>query len=260
MIIKDQLDREISIQKIPERIISLVPSQTELLVDMGLSNRIVGVTKFCVHPDTIKKEKTIVGGTKQVNFETIKKLHPDLILCNKEENIKEIVEALQDDYAVHVSDVANVEDALCMIHQYGEIFEKEKEAKVIIEEIRSAKASFELFIKDKPKKKVAYFIWRKPWMAAGNGTFIHYLMELNGFINVFGHQDRYPEVTEAHLKSLEDIDLVLLSSEPFPFSNTHLPEVQQMIPNAKIILVDGEYFSWYGARLIAGFRYFETLH
>ncbi|WP_299315764.1 helical backbone metal receptor [uncultured Aquimarina sp.] len=260
MLYTDQLGRDIKLISTPARIISLVPSQTELLVTLGLSNYIVGVTKFCVHPDSIRKEKRVVGGTKNIHLDKIRQLSPDIILCNKEENTKEIVEILEEEYPVHVSDISTVEESLELIDQYGEIFNKTNDAATLISEIRSELKSFSEFIKDKPQKRVTYFIWRKPWMVAGKGTFIHHLLELNGFINMFGVQDRYPEISEEQLSKLKDIDLILLSSEPFPFSEEHKNEVAKMLPDTKVILVDGEYFSWYGSRLAQAFTYFRTLH
>ncbi|WP_298543736.1 ABC transporter substrate-binding protein [uncultured Aquimarina sp.] len=260
MIYTDQLGRDIRITSTPMRIISLVPSQTELLVAMGLSNCIVGVTKFCVHPKTIRKEKSVIGGTKNIHLDKIRELDPDIILCNKEENTKEIVETLQEEYTVHVSDISTVEESLELIDQYGKIFNKTSQAATLVSKIRLELRDFLEFVKDKPKKKIAYFIWRKPWMVAGKGTFIHHLLGINGFINMFGHQDRYPEISEEQLPKLKGLDLILLSSEPFPFSETHKNEVIKMLPDAKVILVDGEYFSWYGSRLAEAFVYFRTLH
>ncbi|WP_299213705.1 helical backbone metal receptor [uncultured Aquimarina sp.] len=260
MVYTDQLGRDIRLTSTPVRIISLVPSQTELLVALGLSNYIVGVTKFCVHPDSIRKEKSVVGGTKNIHLDKIHELNPDIILCNKEENTREIVETLQEEYPVHVSDISTIEESLELIGQYGEIFNKTNQAAALISEIRSELKSFSEFMKDKPQKKVAYFIWCKPWMVAGKGTFIHHLLGINGFINMFGHQDRYPEILEEQFSKLNDLDLILLSSEPFPFSEEHKDEILKMLPDTNVILVDGEYFSWYGSRLVEAFTYFRTLH
>jgi ABC-type Fe3+-hydroxamate transport system substrate-binding protein len=259
MIYIDQLDREITLLKFPKRIVSLVPSQTELLVSLGLSDKIVGVTKFCVHPETIRNQKAIVGGTKKINYEKIKKLNPDIILCNKEENTKEIVKHLQEEYPVHVSDVFSISGALEMIKQYGNIFDKKAEATLLISRIQSEKESFEDYVSMIPQKRVAYFIWKTPWMVIGKNTFVDHLLKVNGFINVFGGKDRYPEVSKEELSAIQDLDLVMLSSEPYPFSEKHINEMKN-ITNAKIILVNGEYFSWYGSRLADAFSYFKTLH
>ncbi len=260
MIYIDQLDRKIEVIEVPKRIISLVPSQTELLVSLGLENEIVGVTKFCVHPKNIRKEKTIVGGTKNVNFEKIRKLNPDIILCNKEENTKEIVKNLEKEYTVHVSDIFTVDDAVKMIRQYGEIFDSLHKANKLISKIKLEQESFRTFVSDIPVQKVAYFIWKDPWIAVGNNTFINHLLEINNFKNVFVSKTRYPEVAKEEIGILAEQDLILLSSEPYPFSEKHIAEVRKINQQAKIILVDGEYFSWYGSRLGDAFSYFKTLH
>lgn len=260
MIHRDQMGREINVIKPIGRIISLVPSQTELLVELGLLDHIVGVTKFCVHPENIKKQKVIVGGTKKINYQKIKELNPDIILCNKEENTKEIVEQLQKEYSVHVSDICSIPEAFVMIEQYGELFDRKKAAAVLISRIKSENESFNSFIKDMPLKKVAYFIWKDPWMVAGKGTFIDYMLKTAGFINVFNDIDRYPEVDLKVLSALQELDLIMLSSEPFPFTDEHVFELNNNYSGIKTILVDGEYFSWYGSRLASAFSYFKTLH
>ncbi|MGB1308868.1 MAG: ABC transporter substrate-binding protein, partial [Oceanihabitans sp.] len=159
MKIKDQLNRTIQLKETPNRIVTLVPSQTELLYDLGLETSIVGITKFCVHPKHLLKTKAIVGGTKQINLEKIKALNPDIILCNKEENTKEIVEACNEICAVHVSNIETISDCQEMILQYGQIFQKQEEAKNISEAIQKNVNDFKEFIKNKPTLKVAYFIW-----------------------------------------------------------------------------------------------------
>ena len=256
----DQLDRKVEISGTPRRIVSLVPSQTELLVALGLEEHIVGVTKFCVHPDTIRKEKTIVGGTKNIKHDRIRALEPDIILCNKEENTKEIVENMAKEFPVHVSDIFTITDALELIQQYGELFDVQEQANGLIQNIEKEQQSFLDFIKDKPARRVAYFIWKDPWMATANQTFINHLLKLNKFINVFEDEDRYPEKSKEEIQDLEKLDKILLSSEPFPFSEKHIEQAQQLHKNAEVLLVDGEYFSWYGSRLLGAFTYFKTLH
>lgn len=253
---QDQLQRIITIPSIPKRIISLVPSQTELVVDLGLKENLVGITEFCVHPENLRKETNIVGGTKQVKLEKIQALNPDIILCNKEENTQEMVMELEKIAPVHVSDIYTLADSLEMIQQYGQLFSAEEKAKEIIENIQQESASFQEFVIQKPLKKVAYFIWKDPWMVAGGNTFIDYLLHQNGFKNVYSNQKRYPEI---ELSDLKEVDLVLLSSEPFPFSEKHKPFFEGVVSEEKIHFVDGEYFSWYGSRLLGAFRYFRKL-
>ncbi len=253
----DQLGTVHVLQKTPLIIVSLVPSQTELLVDLGLEENLVGITKFCVHPNHLLKSITKIGGTKNVNYEKIRLLKPDIIIANKEENTQEIVEVLSKFCSVWVTNISTIEDNLKMIHDFGQLFEKQAEAQNWIDKIKIASNDFEIFIKNKPILKVAYFIWANPYMIAGNGTFINELLLLNKFQNSFKDQNRYPEI---ELQNLQNLDLILLSSEPFPFKKSHLNEIQKIVPNAKIIFVDGEFFSWYGSRLLKAFIYFKELH
>jgi ABC-type Fe3+-hydroxamate transport system substrate-binding protein len=256
---KDQLNRPIYLKSVPKRIVSLVPSQTELLYDLGLESSIVGITKFCVHPIHFKKEKTIVGGTKDVHFDKIKALHPDIILCNKEENTLEMIQQLETIAPVHISDIVTIEDCLELIGMYGAIFYKESKATEISSEIQSKYENFKEFIMDKPSLKTAYFIWKKPWMIAAKATFIDEMMHLNKFDNYYKHLKRYPEVNLLANKK-ESAELVLLSSEPFPFKEKHKDVMKNYFPDAKILVVDGEAFSWYGSRLLKAFDYFKSLH
>lgn len=259
MKIEDQLHRTLYLKETPQRIISLVPSQTELLCDLGLKSALVGLTKFCVHPNHIKSEVPVVGGTKQVHIETIKALKPDIILCNKEENTKELVAICETICPVHISDIYNLQDSLELIEQYGIIFNRKEEALSITESIKIELADFDLFIKDKKPLKTAYFIWRNPWMVAANSTFINALLRLNKFENIFNDTIRYPEIALENLSQELEVELILLSSEPFPFAEKHINEVRVHIPKATIKLVDGELFSWYGSRLLKAFKYFKAL-
>lgn len=260
MIYFDQMNRRLELEKTPQRIVSLVPSQTELLVDLGLQDHIVGVTKFCVHPRDLREKKEVVGGTKKVHPEKIAQLRPDIILCNKEENTPEMVEELQQYAPVHVSDVKTVDGSLELIREYGMIFDVREKASEVVGEILDKKTAFEEFVSDKPEKKVAYFIWKNPWMVVAEDTFINHLLELNKFKNVFaGSKSRYPEVKPEELQKL-DPDLVLLSTEPFPFKEDDKEELSNLVRKDCIQIVDGEYFSWYGSRLISAFDYFRKLH
>jgi len=254
---KDQLDRIFQLSKPPERIVSLVPSQTELLVDLGLRSKIVGITKFCVHPKELRKEIAVVGGTKEINLTKIKALQPDIIICNKEENTKEIVEQCAKIAPVWVSDIYTIEDSLEMILALGEIFSACKKTSEICEKIVLEAASFSEFIKEKPIKKVAYLIWKNPYMAAGRNTFINDILGVNNFENILSEtSSRYPEIEISELKKA---DLVLLSSEPYPFKETDVLVLKKAL-QTEVLLVDGEYFSWYGSRLQNAFAYFKTLH
>lgn len=256
---KDQLNRIIHLKETPKRIISLVPSQTELLCDLGLESYLVGVTKFCVHPHHIKTKVAVVGGTKQIHIDKIKALRPDIILCNKEENTKEIVEVCETICHVHVSDIFNIKDSIELILQYGQIFNRKNKSNTLVNKINFQLKDFERFIQNQPSLKVVYFIWKNPWMVAGKQTFINYLLQLNKFQNVYSNQERYPEIVLVDNDEHKSVDLVMLSSEPFPFKEKHKKELQEFYTNATVVLVDGEMFSWYGSRLTKVFAYFKTL-
>lgn len=250
----DQLGRNILISGTPKRIISLVPSITELIVDLGLEQSLVGRTKFCVHPKNILKPIPIVGGTKQLHIDRIATLEPDLIIANKEENAKEQIEALVKNYTVWISDIPTFEAALGMIAGLGKIFRKEAQSGRIVQQSRQ----LQQHLKIEPPKKVAYLIWRNPYMTIGKDTYIHDMLRLTGFDNVYGDFTRYPTITLTDLKQRQP-DMLLLSSEPFPFKQKHIEELANDFPAIPIVLVDGEAFSWYGTRFLKTFEYLRDL-
>jgi iron complex transport system substrate-binding protein len=256
----DQIGIAHTFESSPKRIISLVPSQTELLYDLGLEDNIVGITKFCVHPYHFKSTKKIVGGTKKVNYDKIRLLEPDIIICNKEENTQEIVEELRKICTVWVTNIATIEDNFQMINDFGQVFNQRTEARKWNDKLAFALSDFKNFIKDVPVRNVAYFIWKNPCMVAGSGTFIDELLKLNHFQNQFGHKERYPEIELEKLEEEGDLNLVLLSSEPFPFKAEDGYEIANYARSGKAILVDGEMFSWHGSRLLKAFEYFKYLH
>jgi ABC-type Fe3+-hydroxamate transport system substrate-binding protein len=251
----DQLGNTVDIPSFPQRIVSLVPSQTELLFHLGLDDRVAGITKFCVHPPEWFHAKKRTGGTKTVKFEVMSALNPDLVLANKEENMKDQVEELAKHYPVWTSQVHNLDAALDMIYKVGTITGTEEKAAAIISRIS---AGFSNLKTQNQQLKTAYFIWRNPWMTIGADTFIHDMLTRCGLENIFADKTRYPEVTLDVLRN-KKCELLLLSSEPYPFKQKHIAELQQELPGTKILLADGEMFSWYGSRLLESPAYFEWL-
>lgn len=249
----DQLGATIHLEKPPERIVSLVPSQTELLHFLGLENEVVGITKFCEHPIEWKTSKAIVGGTKKFDFAAIDELKPELIIGNKEENYEEGILALKNKYPVWLSDIYSFEDALEMIREIGKLTNTSEKANALIEivnlEFSTCFAS--------QNQTVLYLIWRKPWMAAAKHTFIDATLTKIGFVNVL-ESKRYPELSNDQLSNLNP-SFIFLSSEPYPFKEKHVAELKALLPNAKIVLVNGEFFSWYGSRLRLAPAYFQKL-
>ncbi len=256
----DQLQRKLKFNDTPKRIVSLVPSLTELLVDLGLEEYIVGITKFCVHPYHLKQTKTIVGGTKNIKSEKIRALQPDIILCNKEENTKDIVDSCVEIAPVYVSNIFTLKDVFELIEHYGVLFSCRTESSKIIQKLNFKLDDFSTFVENVTPQKVAYFIWRNPWMAVGNKTFINHLLILNKFENIYSNRERYPEVELKKIRLEGDPDLVFLSSEPYPFKEEHAFEIGRCTHHAKTVFVDGELFSWYGTRLLKSFDYFKRLH
>jgi ABC-type Fe3+-hydroxamate transport system substrate-binding protein len=251
-IVIDQMGRRVDVSENPLRIVSLVPSQTELLAYLGLENNVVGITKFCIHPREWYHTKRRIGGTKNLKIQEIIELKPDLIIGNKEENTKLDIESLADRFPVWMSDVNSVDDALIMIKEIGELTNTVQKATKLSQEINQ---NFQSLSRIGNNRKVLYCIWDDPTMTAGRETYIHSILSKIGFVNVI-EQSRYPAITA-------DIDLqpevVLLSSEPFPFTDNHVKKYQNIFPNADVQLVDGEMFSWYGSRMLEAIAYFEKL-
>lgn len=250
----DQAGRNIKhLPEMAQRIVSLVPSQTELLFSMGLENRVVGRTKFCIHPKGQVKKATVIGGTKNPNFEKIALLKPDLIFANKEENRREDIEQLEEIAPVWVSDVYNLSSALDMIRSFGEVLHATDKAIEIMNGIQKAFDEINIPYRG----KAVYLIWQDPIMAAGSDTFITDVMRYAGFENII-EQLRYPSISLKDLKKLSP-DYLLLSSEPYPFNTKHVDFYKKELPESEILLVDGECFSWYGSRLLLSPLYFNKM-
>jgi iron complex transport system substrate-binding protein len=241
----DHLNRTIECVFPPQRIISLCPSITETLFALGLADQIVGKTRYCIHPEEGVKRVKNVGGTKTVREDVIHALNPDLILAEKEENTKEMVESLARKNPVFVANVENWRDALNLIRDLGRLTDREERAFHLAGEIES-------MMQNLPRtngRKVAYLIWKNPYMVAGNHTYIHSLLEHCGFVNVFrDHESRYPVVSEEDLQRTAP-EFLFMSTEPFPFAESHRAEMQARFPQIKVMRVDGEIFSWHGARM-----------
>jgi ABC-type Fe3+-hydroxamate transport system substrate-binding protein len=253
----DQTGYTIELNGKPKRIISIVPSQSELLWDMGLGEELIGITKFCIHPDEMFRSKERVGGTKKLNIEKIRVLKPDLIIGNKEENEQGQIEELRKEFKVWMSDIYDLKDAYDMMKSCGALCGKENEAAKIILQIQN---NFKVLntsgLKD---KTVAYFIWYDPFMAAASSTFIDFILKEIGFKNVYSDLQRYPELNIEQIKKASP-DYILLSSEPFPFKEKHVNELKAVCPDSKILLVDGELFSWYGSRLLKAPEYLNHFY
>lgn len=232
-----------------ERIISLVPSLTQLLFDLGAGSRVTGRTRFCIHPEPDVQNVPIVGGTKNPNLDKIREIKPDLIIANIEENEKADIEKLQSDFEVMVTEISTIEEALFAIHDIGWTIGCQSEAKKLIQSIQG-----ELEKTEKQERlTAAYMIWKDPWMSVGHDTYIHSVMEHFHLKNIFADRERYPKTTLYEIAQIKP-DIILLSSEPYPFKEKHIKEVGNACKGTDIMLVNGEWFSWYGSRMLPSFR------
>lgn len=235
------------------RIISLVPSLTELLFYFGLKDRLAGRTRFCIHPKPDVEDIPIIGGTKNPRLDAIWEADPDFILANKEENRKEDIEELKRHFHVHLTQIATIEDALIAIHRLGKVFGRQEKAK----DLTSGVTKLLEQRPEEPPLRTAYLIWRDPWMTVGSDTYIHDVMRHWNLENVFEDKQRYPKIKLDSIKQ-RNPELVLLSSEPFPFKEKHVDEVKEYLPDTRVLTVEGEWFSWYGSRMIHAFDKLNT--
>lgn len=250
----DQLHRQISIPDAPQRIVSLVPSQTELLIELEITSRLAGVTRFCVHPEDVTAGIPKVGGTKKIHMARLRALEPDLIIGNKEENNQAQIEELARDFPVWMSDVITLQDALDMIEAVGEIVESDAHEHLVTE----IAEAFSQLGAPVIRPRVAYLIWDDPVMVAATGTFIDSMMTAAGLNNVFGHLERYPVVTDHDILQ-QAPDVLILSSEPYAFTEEHLQAFHRRFPGIRPVTADATYFSWYGSRLRRAPAYFAHL-
>ncbi len=254
MIVEDQMGRAVNVPERAERIVSLVPSQTELLFELGIAERVVGVTRYCLHPEHARTVATVVGGTKQLFRDQIDSLKPDLIIGNHEENERDSIESLAAAYPVWLSDITTLDAALQMIRSIGALTDTNNEAAALIGAIRAEWSA----LPRASGQRVLYMIWQKPFIAVAGSTFIDHVLCDLGLVNCLAAETRYPELDEAALQALKP-DVVFLSSEPFPYKEKHVAEYQARFPDAQVRLVDGEMFSWYGSRLRLAPNYFDGL-
>jgi ABC-type Fe3+-hydroxamate transport system substrate-binding protein len=240
------------------RIVSLCPSLTELVFDLGLGDRLVGITRFCVRPADGVKGIEHVGGTKNPKLGRIVDLEPDLVLMNEEENRVEDAEALEAaGLRVHASMPRSVEETAEMIRSIGSALDRRERAEKIAVDVETRARELREATSDARPVRYAYLIWRDPWMAAGPDTYVHGLLSLAGGVNVIPPGgERYPMVSARELAAA-DPDVVLLSSEPFPFSESHAEELADAtgLPRVRFRLVDGELLSWHGSRTGEGIDY-----
>jgi ABC-type Fe3+-hydroxamate transport system substrate-binding protein len=242
----------------PARIVCLVPSITELLFVLDLGDQIVGRTRYCIHPAGRVQAVPDVGGTKKIQQTLLKELHPTHVIVNIDENPRDLVEQIAT-YVSHiiVTHPLQPRDNLALYRLLGGIFRREAEAEGLCQRFEQAFNALCAAVRGWPRRQVLYLIWRKPWMTVSHATYISRTLNLVGW-------DTLPMVTEARYPTVEmseallaEADLVLFSSEPYPFKPEHLAAFahQYNYPPDRLLLIDGEMTSWYGSRAIAGLEY-----
>ena len=257
--VKDCLGKEMSIPKNITKIVSLVPSISELIYDLNIEKKLIGVTKFCIHPKYFQIEKTVVGGVQEFDIEKIKELKPDVVFASKDENFEEEILELQKFVPVYVTDVKSVDEAKQMIVNFGELLSCRNDASKIIMKIDMQLNDLAKVTDDLLYRSGAYFVWNEPWVAAGKDTFVNSMLKLVKINNVFEDlKERYPMVTGANIH-LGNPDIVMLPSEPYKFEDQQAFEISSHTHDAATYFVDGEAFAWYGSRLIKSLDYLKLL-
>jgi ABC-type Fe3+-hydroxamate transport system substrate-binding protein len=244
------------------RIVSLVPSITELLFDLDLGPQVVGRTAFCVHPRGAVRRARSVGGTKQVNLARIATLAPTHVVVNVDETPRQLAETLAGlGLTVVVTHPLAPRDNLRLYRLLGRLFGRRDRAEALCGRFEAAYREVVAAASTLPSRRVLYLIWKDPWMTIAADTYIAGILALVGWQPVAaGAGGRYPVVTLGEAL-LAKADLVLFSSEPFPFGERHLKDFRRAFPAHadKAAMIDGALVSWYGSRAIAGLRYLEEL-
>lgn len=244
------------------RIVSLCPSLTELVFDLGRGAELVGITEFCVHPRDGVSRIEKVGGTKTPDVARIRTLAPDVVLMNSEENRREDAEAMRAaGIDCHVTMPRDCAETAAMVRSIGGRIGRAREAEAIARDIERRTERVRSAARGQSVVPFAYLIWRKPWMSVNADTFASALLSQAGGRNVFADEaPRYPEITVERLRAAAP-DAVFLCTEPFPFQEKHIDELAAATGLARecFVIADGEFLSWHGSRTPAGIDYAEAL-
>lgn len=246
------------VPEVPRRLVSLVPSTTETLFDLGLGPRVVGCTRYCLHPAEGLEGVLRVGGTKDADVEAILELGPELVLANCEENTREIIESLERHVPVWAAFPRTVDAAIADLQQMAGLLGASEAARAWVARIELERRRVH---RARHPARVSYLIWRKPWMRISADTFIASLLAEAGWrLALPPTEERFPVVQPSELAAANP-DRVLLSSEPFPFARSHLEELVAAtgLPAERFCLVDGENLSWHGSRMARGMAYLAGL-
>jgi len=243
------------------RIVSLVPSLTELLIDLGLGAQLVGRTRYCVHPADRVGGIAVIGGTKAIEADTVRALNATHAIVNVDETPKDVADELTAmGVTVIVTHPNSVQDNPALFRLFGEIFDRQQQAETLCQRFDQALQDLKQTAATLPARRVLYLIWQKPWMTVSADTYIANTLRLVNWQTV-GHDPdvRYPEVVMGDMIE-SGVDLVVFSSEPFPFTETHRQAFHEQFPqfDGRSSLIDAEMVSWYGSRALPGLNYLGT--
>lgn len=245
----------VTLARPPRRIVSLIPSTTELLCALGLADAIVGVSAYCIEPRDVVKSKARVGGEKNPDLAAIRALQPDLVIANIEENERRDIEALRaSSIPIWVTYPKTIADTLAMTRELGELLGAEVAARALVGALEHALATVRERTANRPPTPVYYPIWREPWMTVGGDTYISDVLKACGGANVFAAETRYPRVTLEEVAARMPA-VILLPDEPFRFRRAHVQEFGPYtsvpaVRDARIHLIDGKLCAWHGPRLV----------
>jgi len=262
VVVVDALGEELILPRLPQRIVSLVPSITETVIDLGASARLVGITTYCTHPQSVVASIPKVGGTKGFSFRKIDSLTPDLVIANKEENRKQQIEKLRKKYPVFVTYPRTVEDAIKMVADLGVLTATSAMASKFIATCQQLLAAIGNSALGRPLR-TGCMIWRDPWMAAGADSYASALLGRVGFTNVYNlSAGRYPE-TSLQTVFERNPDVIILPDEPYEFGEQDKQEVESFFSergkSIRVLLMDGSYLTWFGTRTLKGLRHLRQV-
>lgn len=244
--LKDVLGRELKFDGPPKRVVSLVPSLTETLFDLGAGDDVAGITDFCIFPPGLALPR--VGGTKNPRVDEIRELRPDLVHMNLEENLRRHADAIESFAPVFVSEPKTVEDVIALIAQLGEIHDRRERAAELNASLRE-----ELAMMPKRAFTFACPIWKQPWMWCGGDTYVSRLVEAAGGRNLLAERERYPQLALEDVLALKP-DVVFLPDEPYLFT---VEDRQSCLSKGTRVIgpFPGHLFTWHGTRTILGLRF-----
>lgn len=236
----------------PKRVVSLVPSLTEVLFDLGAGASVAGVTSFCIHPPQARETAAVVGGTKNPKVDVIRQLAPDLVYMNLEENLKRHAEAIREFAPVFVTEPKKVADVESLILQLARIHAREREGDAIVSRLAAALEE----VRRKARRfTFAVAIWKNPWMWCGGDTYVSNLVAEAGGLNVFAGQTRYPTLQAEDVVREHRPEVIFLPDEPYLFTDDDAADLRAKTGARVVGPFAGDLFTWHGTRTVEGLAF-----